>query len=83
MVYDNEAGAGSYGLAHGHSGVDAEGAGGVGAGGDHSAGGGVAADGKGFAFEGGVVEFFYGAEEGIEVEVKDGAWHMFIVALFF
>ena len=72
---DQQARAQAQGPAHRHGRVDAEAAGGVGAGGHHAAFLRPAADGKGLAAQGRVVQFFDGTEEGVQVEVQDGAGH--------
>jgi hypothetical protein len=59
--------------AQGHGGVDAEFARGVGGGGNYAALVGAAADDDGLAFEGRVVELFHGNEEGVHVDVEEGA----------
>lgn len=70
---DDELGAELAGAGGGHGGVDAHAASFVGSGGDDAAG--LAADGDGFAAETGVGGLLYGSEEGIGVQVDDGARH--------
>ena len=53
--------------------VDAQGAGGIGTGSHHAAFFGASTHGKRFAMQGWVVQFFHRAEEGVQVEVQDGA----------
>jgi hypothetical protein len=65
--------------AHRHGRTDPKAAGGVGAGGHHAAFVRPAAHREGLAAQGRVVQFFDGAEEGIQVEVQDGARHMEII----
>jgi hypothetical protein len=59
--------------AQGHGGVDSELAGGVGGGGDYAAFVALSADDDGLAFQGGIEEFFHRDEEGVHVDVEDGA----------
>ena len=75
--HDEQPGAEAHGLAHGHGGMNAVAAGRIGARGYHTAALGPPADGERLAGKRGVALFFYGAEEGVEVEVEDlaGGWH--------
>ena len=56
-----------------HGGMDSELAGRIGSGGDDSAFVALASDDDGLAFERGIVELFHGDEEGVHVDVEDGA----------
>jgi hypothetical protein len=64
---------------HGHGRTDAELTGGIRTGGDHAALIGLTADSKGFSLQGRVMQFFDGAKEGIQIEVKDFSGHKEII----
>ena len=67
--------------AHRHGRADPKAPGGVRAGGYHAAFVWPAAHRKRFAAQGRVVQFFHGAEEGIQVEGQDGTNHIKIIYL--
>ena len=80
---DDGVGTEAFGGGHGHGGAAAEGAGFVGGGGDDAARA-VVADEDGLAAECGMIKLLDGGEEGVHVEVEDGAGgggHGGIVAL--
>ncbi len=70
-AHGDEVRAALQGTGHGHGGVDAVLARGVGTGGDHAALIGRTADGEGLAAQRRVAQFLDGAEERVEIEVQN------------